>query len=540
MNLSFFKKPVIKRKEWFKIIVCLIPVFFTGFYKGGASRVSIYLMGLYMVILLSVFLFINKDTSIKKNIFLLPLTIFTGASFIITLFSPSFLSSMEGFLEYFAYLIFFVSLLLIKPDKETLLLSVFVFCLLEVFICFFQIGSARVSGTYEYANFFVLPLVFGFIYSLKLENKVIKYSLMILFFVFSILTGSRIVLVLILVLPFFLFKRKIFAFVAPILLGLILLVPNPVKKRIMGKVEVYSLQRPNIWKQAIKTGLDKPITGWGLRSYQKASLRYNFPVEGRYSRTAKIAHNEFLHYFAEGGIILFLAYLYLFSVFFMNLKKIGAFEKILITVIFIHSLFDNVLYLPANFLIFIVLLFTADISEKEYNINFSLPGKFIFLLLSFIYLIPLSAYFLSKKGETVYNNKEYGRALFYFSLSESLWPLPAYSTYLATINEQLFYETGSLSYLSFAFYLHSRAMESNPIDWELAFKKYEFFKRHKKNIYNENAAETAESSLLEAIELHPTNRMLYERLMKDYIERDMIKEAGEVKRKIDSIFLSEK
>lgn len=538
MNSLSLEKLNIKKKEWIKIIVYSIPIFFIGFYKGGASQVTVYLMGLYMIILVSVFLFIDKDIRIKKNSFLLPLTIFTGASLIVTLFSPAFLPSMEGFLEYFAYLIFFIALLLIKPDKKTLLLSVFMFCLFELIICFSQIGSSRVSGTYEYANFFVFPLVFGFIYSFYLKNKITKYILMVLFFGFSILTGSRIVLVLILALPLFLFKRKIFALIAPILLGLVLLVPNPVKKRVMGKIEVYSLQRPNIWKQAIKTGLDRPLTGWGLRSFKNASLRYNFPVNGKYSKKANIAHNQFLQYFAEGGIILFLSYLYLFVVFFMNFKKIGNFEKILITVIFIHSLFDNILYLPANFLIFIVLLFAADDSQKEYRIKFSLPGKFIFFLLSFIYIIPSSSYFLSKKGEKAFNNKKYGDAIYYFSLSETFWPLPSYSTALATVNEQLFYESGMVGYLNFAFYLYLRAMESNPIDWELAFKKYEFFKRHKERIYNKDAAETAELFLLEAIELNPTNRMLYEKLVEDYRERGMEKEAEKVERKIDSIFIS--
>ncbi len=535
-NLFFSKQLKTENRESTKLIVCSIPIFATGFYKGGETPATIYLMGFYMVILFSVFLFTSKETSIRKNRFLLPLTIFTVASFVVTLFSPALLSSMEGFLEYFVYLVFFVSLLLIKPDKKLLLSSIFVFCLIELIFCFFQIGLPRVKGTYGYANFFVFPLVFGFVYSLSLKNKIIRYSLMVLFFIFSILTGSRIVLVLILVLPFFLFKRKILALVAPILLGFVLLVPNPVKKRVTGKVEVYSLQRPNIWKQAIKTGLDRPLSGWGLRSFEKASLRYNFPVRGNYSRKAKIAHNEFLYYFAEGGIILFLAYLYLFVVFFMNFKKIGKFERILMTVVFIHSLFDNVLYLPANFLIFIVLLFTADDSPEEYKARFSLPVKFIFVLLSFIYLIPLSAYFLEKKGEKEFNNQKYGKALYYLSLAESLWPLPAYSTSLAMANEQLFYETGMVGYLSFAFYLHSRAMESNPIDWELPFKKYEFFKRHKKNIKNEDADATAEAFLLKAIELNPTNRKLYELLIRDYREKNMEKEAGEVEIKMKKIF----
>ncbi len=523
-------------KKWIKIIVCLIPLFATGIFKGGSSILAVNLMGLYMVILLSVFLILDRENSIEKNKFLLPLTIFTGASFIVTLFSPAFLSSMEGFLEYFAYLIFFVSLLLIKPDKKLLLFGVFIFCLIELIVCFFQIDSPRVSGTYEYANFFVLPLVFGFLYSFKLENKIIKYSLMFLFFIFSILTASRIVLVLIFVLPVLLFKRKIFALVAPVVLGLVLLTPNPISKRVIGKVGVYSLQRPNIWKQAIKTGLDRPIVGWGLRSFEKASLRYNFPVNGKYSKKARIAHNQFLQYFAEGGVVLFLSYLYLFFVFFMNFKKFGEIERILISVVFIHSLFDNVLYLPANFLIFVILLFTADDSAEEYKISFSLLVRFIFLLLPFLYIMPLSAYFLAKKGEAEFNSQEYKKALHHLSLAESLWPLPAYSTSLATANEQMFYETESLSYLSFAFYLYGRAMESNPIDWKLPFKKYEFFKRHKKNIDNEDAAETAESFLLKAIELNPRDRNLYEILRRDYRERGMEEEAGEVELQIKQTF----
>ncbi len=536
MDLFPFEKTDIERKDLFRVFACSIPILFIGFYKGGADRLAIYLMGLYMVILLSVFFFIEKESRIEKNKFLLPITAFTGASLIAALFSPALLTSMEGFLEYFAYLIFFLSLLLIKPDKKLLLFSVFVFCLIELAVCFFQIGSARVSGTYEYANFFVFPLVFGFIYSLKIKNKLLKYSLITLFFVFSILTGSRIVLVFILVLPFFLFKRKVFAFIAPVLLGLVLLLPNPVKKRVIGKVEIYSLQRPNIWKQAIKTGLDRPLTGWGLRSFEKASLRHNFPVEGNYSRKAKITHNEFLHYFAEGGIILSLAYLYLFIVFFINFKKIGRFERVLILAVFIHSLFDNVLYLPANFLIFTILLFTADRSTEEHKINFSLPGKVIFVLLSFLYIIPLSAYILEKKGEKEYNNQKYAKAIYCFSLAESLWPLPEYSTSLATVNEQLFYETGLVGYLSFAFYLHSKAMESNPMDWKLPFKKYEFYKRHKKTIKNEDAAYKTALFLLQAIKLYPTNRMLYDTLLKNYREREMQKEAEKVEREIDSIF----
>lgn len=537
MNLFLSEKIDIKRNDWNKIIFCSIPIFSIGLFGGGASQLAVYLMGFYMIILLSVSLFVNKDGLIIKNIFLLPIVLFTGASFVVTIFSPALLSSMEGFLEYFAYLVFFIALLLIKPDKKLLLLSIFVFCLMELIVSFFQIGSSRISGTYGYANFFVFPLVFGFIYSVEIENKKLKYPLMSLFFIFSILTGSRIVLLLILILPFFLFKRKIFALFIPILLGLILLVPNPIKKRVTGKIRIYSLQRPNIWRQAFKTGLDKPLTGWGLRSFEKASLVHNFTINGKYPKKARIAHNQFLQYFAEGGMIFFLAYLYLFTVFFVNFKKFEKTELVLILVIFIHSLFDNVLYLPINFLIFITLLYTADHSEEKNKITFSLPVKTVFILLSLIYIVPSSAYFAVKRAEKEFENQEYEKAMYSFSLAESLWPLPHYSTYLATANEQMFYETGMVSYLSFAFYLHSRAEKNNPIDWQLPFNKYKFFKRHKKSIHNENADETAESFLLEAINLNPKDRKLYEILLNDYKAKGQKKRAEETKRRIDSLFI---
>ncbi len=522
-------------KEWIKIIICSLPVFIIGFYHGGLSQLAIYLMGLYMVLLLSVFLFLDKDKSIEKNKFLFPIVIFTCTSFIVTLFAPAFLSSMGGFLEYFAYLIFFVSLLLIKPDKEKLLLSIFVFCLIELIVCFFQLNSPRVSGTYGYANFFVFPLVFGFLYSLRLGNKIMKYSLMALFFVFSILTASRIVLILILVLPVLFVKRKVFAFFAPILIGLVLLIPNPIKKRVIVKVQTYSLQRPNIWKQAIRTGLNRPIVGWGLRSFEKASLKYNFPVEGKYSKKAKIAHNQFLQYFAEGGMILFLSYAYLFFVFFINFKKFGEIQRILITIIFIHSLFDNILYLPVNFLIFIVILFTAESSEEGYKANLSLPVKLFVALLSLIYLFPLASYFFIKRGESEFKDKKYMKSLDSFSLAESLWPQYQCTISLARVNEQMFYETNVVDFLFIAFDLYRRAMYSNPIDWETPFKIDQFLKRHKKVV----AYDKPDEFLLKAIELNPKERKLYEILMRDYRVMGIERKAREVELKIDSLFLSE-
>jgi O-antigen ligase len=533
LDFSFYKYLKIQKGELVKVVFCSLPIFATGFYRGGGTPLAVYLLGFYSVILLFYYLLRRGEIDIEKNMFFLPLAIFTTVTFFVSVFSPAFLSSIEGFLEYFAYFLFFALLLLIKPDKKLLLFSVFLFSLIELLICFFQIGTPRVSGTYGYANFFVLPLVFGFLSSFELKNKIVRYFLMVLFFVFSILTGSRIVLVLILVLPVFLFKRKSLALIVPILVGLILLTPNTISKRMIRKVSVYSLQRPNIWKQAIRTGADRPLTGWGLRSYKNAVLKYNFPVKGKYSKRAQIAHNEFLHYFVEGGIILFLSYLFLFVVFFINFKKFGRLERVFIIAIFVHSLFDNVLYLPTNFLLFVVILFVAGQSEVDYRVNISFPGRFLVVLLSFLYLFPLSSYLLAKRGETEFKRKEYEKSYDLFSLSESLWSLPDRSMSLGIVSEQLYYETKSVGYLTFAFYLYGRAMDSDPTNWEFPFKIYEFFERHKGVVLYNNP----EKFLLKAIELNPTSRKLYELLIRDYREKGMEKEALEVELEMKRIFV---
>ena len=530
--LKEFTKGIQKNKEWIPVFLCSFPVIATGVYRGGEPALASYLLGLYLVFLVFYSFIKEEKVIIERNIFFIPITIFVVSSFIITIFSPALISSFIGFIEYFSYFLFFLSLIILKPEKNKFLFVLFIFSLIELVICYTEVRGGRVNGTYNYASYIVIPLFLGFLYSFNLNKKVLKYALMVLFLVAALLTGSRIVFVFILILPFFLIKRKILWAVIPILISIILIIPNPVGRRIKGQVDIYSLQRPYLWKQATLTAMDRPIVGWGLRNYEKVSLKYNFPVKGKYERAAKIAHNQFLQYFADGGVILLFAYILIFYVFLLNFRKLNIMERTLIGLILIHSLFDNTVYLPTNFLIFLSVLYVSDREEKKYKIVLSRNVIKLIPLLAILYLLPLFSNYLVNRGEIAFQRKNFEKASIAFSIAEALWPIPRNSLALATVQEQFFLNTQDLHHLFYAFYFYERAMESDPLDWKIPVKTYEFLMRNKRNAGVSNPAIFLEK----AIELNLKERTLYEMLIREYQRSGKLEEASRVYFEMQKIF----
>ncbi len=515
----------IKNGEWIPVLLCAFPIIATGLYKGGEAAIAIYLLGLYIVFLVSWGFMRENKIIIEKNIFFVPIAIFVVSSFIATIFSPAFFSSIPGFIEYFSYFLFFLSLLILKPGKKKFLLLIFIFSLVELIVCFTEIKGARVSGTYNYASYIVIPLFFGLLYSFSIKRKTIKFILMALFLGTALLTGSRIVFVLILTLPFLIFEKKILWTIVPVLILAALLIPNPVGRRIKGKADIYSYQRPNLWKQAIKTALDRPITGWGHRNFEKVSLKYNFPVKGRYARAAKIAHNQFLQYFADGGIIFLFAYMLLFYVFFLNFRNMNRMERTFIALILIHSLFDNPIYLPTNFLMFLSVLYISGKKNQEYHINLSHSIRRLIPLLAIIYLLPLFSNYIVKRGERAFRSKDFEKASSFFSIGEALWPIPRNTLALSTVYEQFFLDTKEVDNLYYAFHFYQRAMESDPLDWKIPVETYKFLMRNKKNVGVKDPAKFLEK----AIELNPKERKLYEMLIDEYQKEGRIEEINMIR-----------
>ena len=83
------------------------------------------------------------------------------------------------------------------------------------------------------------------------------------------------------------------------------------------------------WQIAIKGFKDKPILGWGPENFDVvANKYYNYRV-GLYEPWFDRPHNQALQYLAEGGIVLFVAYLFLIAMVFRSISKIYKKEKIL-------------------------------------------------------------------------------------------------------------------------------------------------------------------------------------------------------------------
>jgi O-antigen ligase len=84
---------------------------------------------------------------------------------------------------------------------------------------------------------------------------------------------------------------------------LMVVVPNPVKKRLFSK-EPFAYSRTGIWTASVRMAGDHPA-GVGLGNFKYIYPRYAFPVDDmiiRYGKEARTAHNEYLQFAAEMGI----------------------------------------------------------------------------------------------------------------------------------------------------------------------------------------------------------------------------------------------
>ncbi len=164
-------------------------------------------------------------------------------------------------------------------------------------------------------------------------------------------------------------KRLLFAILGTTLaIIMIILSTTPVVERIMTTAEkdtesnLYS--RIQGWKGTIDMIRDYPLTGTGPGTYTYAFTQYQPPGLERH-RT--MAHNEYLHFITETGVAAVALILFFAVVFYgkgyRKLKNpsrlvrgtaLGALAGI--TAIVIHSFFDFSLHIPANIIVFTVLV----------------------------------------------------------------------------------------------------------------------------------------------------------------------------------------
>lgn len=129
------------------------------------------------------------------------------------------------------------------------------------------------------------------------------------------------------------------------------------------------------WSTAIKGFKDKPILGWGPENFDVvANKYYNYKV-GLYEPWFDRPHNQALQYLVEGGIVLFVAYLFLVAMIFRSIFKIYKKEKILASLllgIYVAYIIQSLILfdaLPMFLGLFTLLAFIYFLSESSSTVD---------------------------------------------------------------------------------------------------------------------------------------------------------------------------
>jgi O-antigen ligase len=500
---------------WGTVFLLLLNAIFSG----GEGEILYSLSPLILIVLLFLIFFTNpnKRDSIQeaRGIFLqrsplylplLLLALFHLLSFIFSLSRGNSLARLYLELAFLATAFLSIQLFSSKRRASKAGVLLIFLALFEVFFAVGQrlfLGIERVTGTFNYATFFIdLPLVgfalvLGFIFFEPLVKwkKVLLLSTIPFFLLAFLWSGTRAVLpslFSILLLLGIRKGRKVRTLVVLLTLFLLLLtslLPNPLRDRFMNKEEdIYSFQRVRIWMSSLKVFRDHPLFGVGLGNFEFISPPYNFPVEsavGRYARKVEIPHNEYLFIACQAGIFVLLSFFLLIyfgtrsgfrlsnlgGVYFGSLSGMIA--------LLIHFLFDNPLYLPLNgFLFFLLIGLLGSHPEKIGNSLFSY-SKFpsihprrtriyliiLFLAFAFHLAKPLAASLFYQNAVREAKQDNYRDAIRFCKKASILKPSDAvYYNALGTLYSKLFVETDKPLLLQFAYIRHRTAIDLHPIE----------------------------------------------------------------------------
>jgi O-antigen ligase len=177
-------------------------------------------------------------------------------------------------------------------------------------------------------------------------------------------------------------KKRLFLSLlgALLLLSTVMLSSTPVVERAINILEKEEeagfYARTLAWKGVIQMIANKPLLGAGPGTFSAAFTRYQ---PAGLSRHFTKAHNDYLHFTAEVGVLLIPIIIWMLIAFFrVGFYKLRSPSRLIrgvtlgamsgVTAILFHSLIDFNLHIPANALIFAVLsaLVVAPLPEKVY------------------------------------------------------------------------------------------------------------------------------------------------------------------------------
>lgn len=426
---------------------------------------------------------------------------------------------MGGLLYFSCWLVFFLGLILFFNQKKhwSKLFRVHQFIMLATVVwawgqmfswsIFTDDKAGRVFALIGNANFLAHYLLLGFFLSLVLfyydQRWKIFHSLLALAIVPAILfTGSRsafIALVIcLLVLSFYFIKlwwseniKKSLSLFFIVILVLFAGYPT-----LSERFTKYSFSdtttetRLLAWQAGFEGWQDKPILGWGKNNFDIPFNKYiNLDIyQGAGTRMwFDKAHNQYVDYLVEGGIIGFLAYLIFLALPIFYLKKIKL-EKhssqirwllgmgLLANAVFLFFNFDTVVSLLVYF---IYLAFIYYLSHQRVNSRFNksylrLGVAVLILTIAafFVFYKPLLANIRLKNIQITDTNSS---LLEFVQLADEVSQLaPAYQQDLSFVLTQVVaknnwtIEEEQLIYNLILFYIHQAALQ-HPLDAKLHY-----------------------------------------------------------------------
>lgn len=290
----------------------------------------------------------------------------------------------------------------------------------------------------------IIPLTLGYILSDIDSSKKMAYAgALFIMSVALFLTSSRAgmfiyISILLFILLFMIFKKitnkkliLVFAFyISSLIVVLFILGISPIWERVTsifhGSKGIQSLGRGYFWRDILRIWFDYPFFGTGLGTFASISAKYkSAPVQIRFT----YAHNDYLQLLTETGILGFSLVFLFFITYFKRFLKMWFKRRdayvtglslgglISIWAIMLHSVVDFNLHIPANALLFFIimgsvyrLLFSNFRNQGELYLRswrITLPPvitKILFIFFVFLFLFSGSILFSKVRAERTYNH----------------------------------------------------------------------------------------------------------------------------------------
>jgi O-antigen ligase len=241
-----------------------------------------------------------------------------------------FQQSLEGLEDYLIVILLFYTVVNNVKDLETVkkmfgfgVLSIILSSLYGVFYQYLYQGISRIDSTFMALDFGALLLMYSifvmtylFFAENSLKFKYLSASALILLLVTLILNKSRGAWLGFAggsFMTFWLHKKKLIPIFLIALIVIVLLAPAAIQDRIISITDIENnrsnLGRIALWKGALMMFKDNPVNGVGSNNFEKIYLKsYKQPN----TTASSHAHNTYLNFLAETGIIGFSALIYLF------------------------------------------------------------------------------------------------------------------------------------------------------------------------------------------------------------------------------------